>query len=356
MLEHLQQLAVHAFYAGEIEAGRRSCERILAMPGVPRDVAMQTRANRTWYTQTLDELVDCRFQRIDIEPAQPDWSLFNPSLIVHDGQLLGVVRSSNYRIEAGRYVMPADDGQTIRTENILVRYTSDLLPASMSVLAVDYPETGYPVYGLEDCRLRAVNGVLGLSCTARNVAPFDGRCRMAIGAIDLAGSRVTGLRVLDGLKTQEHEKNWMPIEGRGGWLYAANYGGHVVTVDPDPGLAGGYQICRRRAAPQIASEFRGGSQLIPFRDGWLGLVHETAYLPHGRAYEHRFVYFDGGLGLAQISLAFAFRERQAIEFAAGLAAVGDRLVASFGVRDAEAWLVDIAAEDVWQLLSPATSV
>lgn len=355
MIEHLQAIAVHGYYAGEIEAGRRACERILATPSVPFEVAMQTRANRTWYTQSLDELVDCRFQRIDIEPAREGWSLFNPALIVHDGQLLGIVRSSNYRIEAGRYVMPEEDGQTIRTENLLVQYTPDLLPASRSVLAVEYPETGYPVYGLEDCRLRSANGLLGLSCTVRNVAPFDGRCRMAIGAIDRAASRVAGLRVLDGLETQLHEKNWMPIEDRGGWLYAANKDGYTVTVDPDPDMPGGYQICRRRAAPQIASEFRGGSQLVPFRGGWLCLIHETAHLPHGRAYEHRFVWFDHGLGLAKMSPLFAFRERQAIEFAAGLAVMGDRLVASLGVRDAEAWLVEIAAEDVWRLLSPATS-
>jgi hypothetical protein len=356
MIEHLQAIAVHGYYAGEIDAGRRACERILATPDLPPDVDAQARQNRTWYTQSLEELLPCRFLPIDIEPARPNWSLFNPSLIVHDGQLLGVVRSSNYKIQSGQYVMPPADGKTIHTENILVAYAADLLPASTSVLAVEYPETGYPVYGLEDCRLRTANGVLGLSCTVRNVAPFDGRCRIAIGAIDRPGSRVTGLRVLDGLKTQEHEKNWMPIEGRGGWLYASNHSGHVVTVDPDPSLAGGYQICRRRAAPPIAKHFRGGSQLIPFRGGWLSLIHETAYLPQGRVYEHRWVWFDGGLGLAQVSPAFYFLERQAIEFAAGLVAIGDQLVASFGVRDAEAWLVELEAEDVWRLLSPATSV
>jgi hypothetical protein len=355
MLEHLQQLAVHAFYAGEIEAGRRSCERILAMPGVPPEVQMATRCNRSWYVQTLDELVDCRFRQIDIDPAREGWSLFNPTLLHHDGQLIGIVRSSNYRIVDGRYVMPEADGQTIHTENLLVTFTDDLLPASRSVLAVDYPQTGYPVYGLEDCRLRSANGVLSVSATVRNVSPFDGHCRIGIGAVDVANSRVTGLRVIDGLSTQPHEKNWMPIVGRGGWLYACHHDGHVVTVDPDPGLPGGYQMIRRSKSPQIASHFRGGSQLVPWQDGYLALIHETAQLPQGRAYEHRFVFFDSSLAVARLSPSFAFRERQAIEFAAGLTVMGDRLVASFGVRDAEAWIVDLASEDVCHILSPVTS-
>jgi hypothetical protein len=56
-----------------------------------------------------------------------------------------------------------------------------------------------------------------------------------------------------------------------------------------------------------------------------------------------------------MSQPFAFREPRAIEFAAGLAAMGDRIVVSFGVRDAEAWLVEIPADPLWSLLLPVTS-
>lgn len=355
MLEHLQALAVHAFYAGEFDAGRRACERILATPGLPDDVAMATRTNRLWYTPTLDELVATTYQQIDVEPAHEGWSLFNPALTSHAGDLVGIVRSSNYRIVEGQYVMPEADGQTIRTENLLVRFGPDLRPVSRRPLVAEYPRTEYPVDGLEDCRLRHTAGGLGVSATVRNVSPFDGRCRIAVGEIDLATATVTGLRVLDGLTAQEHEKNWMPIEARGGWLYACSHGGHVVTVDADPGMAGGWQLAQRAKAPPIAAEFRGGSQLVRVRDGWLAVIHEVAYLEHRRAYEHRLAWFDANLRLGAVSQPFAFREKQAIEFAAGMARQGDRLVISFGVRDAEAWLVALTEEDAWRLLSPVTS-
>lgn len=355
MLEHLQALSVHAYYAGEIDAGRRACERILSIPGLTAEASMLARQNRLWYTPTLDEMVDTTYRQIAIEPAHEGWSLFNPTLFEHAGQLIGIVRSSNYRIADGKYVMPDEDGGRIRTENLLVCYGDDLEPVSVRPLAVDYPSTTYPVDGLEDCRLRHTKNGIGVSATVRNVAPFDGRCRMAIGDVDLEAATVTGLRVLDGIECQPHEKNWMPIEGRGGWLYACSHGGHVVTVDPDPGLAGGWQICRRSPAPPIAAEFRGGSQLVRFRDGWLAAVHEVAYTDGHRCYEHRFVWFDASLRVAALSPPFAFREVRAIEFAAGMACHGGRVIISFGVRDAEAWLVGVLEDDVWRLLSPVTS-
>jgi hypothetical protein len=355
MLEHLQALATHCYYAGEIDAGRRACERILAIPGLAPEVGMHTRSTRLWYTPTLDELADATFQRVDVEPAHEGWSLFNPALINHAGDLLGIVRSSNYAIVDGRYVMPDEDAGRIRTENLLVRFGPDLLPVSRRRIACDYPQTEYPVDGLEDCRLLYTKTGIGVSATVRNVSPFDGRCRIATGDLDLTTATVTGLKVLDGIDVQMHEKNWMPIEGRGGWLYAASHGGHTVTVDADPNLAGGWQLVQRSAAPAIASEFRGGSQLVRSRDGWLAVIHEVAALEGRRCYEHRLVAFDAALRISGLSPPFAFRESRTIEFVAGMARQGDRLVISFGVRDAEAWLVSITEDDAWRLLSPVTS-
>jgi len=354
MLEHLQALATHCYYAGELDAGRRACERILSIKDVDQQTAQTTRQNRTWYTPAIRELADVQLHRIDVEPAHPGWSLFNPTLLTHGGDLLAIVRSSNYAIRDGRYVIPPADGQTIRTENLLIRFGADSQPVSCRRLAWDYPKTDYPVDGLEDCRLRSTATGVGISATIRNASPFDGRCRIAVGDVDLTAAAVTNLKVLDGLNAQTHEKNWMPIEGRGGWLYACHHGGHVVTVDADPDLAGGWQLVQRAEAPPIASQFRGGSQLIPWRGGYLCLVHEVAHVNGQRTYEHRFVWFDEQLRISRLSQPFWFQARQ-IEFAAGLASLDGRLVASFGVQDAEAWLMTITEEAAWSLLRPVTA-
>ena len=352
--DHLVALSIHAFYAGELDAGRRACERLLAAE-LPEETEHMVRSNRTFYTQTLDELLPCRHQRIDVDPAHDGWSTFNPTIAMHGDRLVGIVRSSNYKIIDGRYEMPACDGGQIKTENILVAFRPDLTVEECRPIKMpEYPKTGYAVTGLEDCRLRCTKIGMGVSATARDVAPFDGRCRIATADLDLGTATLSGLRVLDGLAVQDHEKNWMPFMGeRGGWLYAARHNGHVVTVDPDPLLPGGYQISQRSPAPAIARGFRGGSQLVPFGGGWLGLVHEVALIGDQRAYEHRFIWLDDGLRLAQVSPWFAFREPRSIEFAAGLVQIGDRLVISYGVRDAEAWLVEVPAADLWPHLSPA---
>ena len=121
MIEHLHRVAAHAFHCGEIDVGRRCCERLLRLP-LSAEKEEKVRANRTWYTQTLSDLgVAAEFKQIDVPPARVGWSLFNPSIVSHAGRLLCNVRSSNYAIaEAGNYVIPPDDRETIRTFNGLI--------------------------------------------------------------------------------------------------------------------------------------------------------------------------------------------------------------------------------------------
>ena len=358
--QHLLSLAVSCYYAGEHDTGRRICERLLSEP-MDEHLEHQVRANRTWYTQPLHELAACRYQRFDIEPAHEGWSLFNPTILAHRDRLIAIVRSSNYQIVDGRYVMPESDGQTIRTENLLVDLRDDLTVERVRTIRYpDYPKTDFPVDGFEDCRLRNTLTGIGVSATVRNVAPFDGRCRIATADLDYDEAELRNVRVLSSLQCQEHEKNWMPIEpgpGKfGGWVYAASHDGHTVTADPDPNVAGAYQLRRRRPAPTIAKGFRGGGQVVKWESGWLGVIHEVAHMPTGhRVYEHRFVAWDDAFRLTQISVPFAFRELRAIEFAAGLARIGDRIVVTCGVRDAEAWLVELPATDVRNLLHDAVS-
>jgi hypothetical protein len=143
VIDHDVALCIHAYYADELPAGRRACERLLSQP-LEQATEQMVRANRTYYTQTLDELVACRFVRIDVEPAHEGWSLFNPTVINHAGELVGVVRSSNYRITDGQYVIPPEDGGKIRTQNLLVRFGPDLRPVSCRPLVADYPADQLP--------------------------------------------------------------------------------------------------------------------------------------------------------------------------------------------------------------------
>jgi hypothetical protein len=182
-------------------------------------------------------------------------------------------------------------------------------------------------------------------------AGHDGTCRIGTATAAIHAQQFSGLEVHD-TESGQHEKNWMPILGQRKWLYSCHMNGKVATATPEDGR---WAIELWADAPPIARGFRGGSQLVDVGDGLhLALVHEVAHDKDGRrTYEHRFVAFDSSdWSISAISPAFAFRETRAIEFAAGLAHRVGQLVASFGVRDCEAWLVEMRLSDVLPLLEP----
>jgi len=345
MIEHLHRLAAHAYYCDEHAAGRRACERLLRLPLAP-EREEKVRANRTWYTRPLSDLAAVQLEKITVKPAQPGWSLFNPSIVRHGHDLVVNVRSSNYRIVDGKYQMPPEDQEVIKTRNLLVNVES----GGVQELLADYTSTGFPVTGLEDVRLNSVDGCVVASATVRDLSPHDGTCRIAYGPV--AGNRIESLICHD-TAAGAHEKNWMPILGRPLWLYSCSARGRVCTV-ADTGEA--WTVTAHAESPPVARGFRGGSQLVPL-DGsrWIAAVHEVAFAGR-RIYEHRFVVFDEAAdwAITEVSPPFAFRETRTIEFCAGLARDGDDLVASFGVNDAEAWLARVPVADITTILEPAT--
>lgn len=350
---HLHQLAAVAWHCGALELGRDACAQLLRRP-LPPPQERIVRRNRTWYTQPLEDLAAVTFQRLDVDPAHPGWSTFNPTILATPAGFLAVVRSSNYAIVDGRYQIHNDD-QTIRTTNLLVDLDDDFRPRSRREIRLDYQATAYPVAGLEDCRLNASADHLTLSGTIRNLAPLDGTCRIATATLDLETATAHGL-TCPATPPGRHEKNWMPLVGDRRFLYASNDDGHVATATLE---GDAWKITRGATAPHEARAYRGGGQLVPTPTPglWLGLVHEVAVDDDGRRiYEHRFVSYSepNGFAIAGTSPPFYFREHRAIEFAAGLARKGRRLVASFGVRDAEAWLVELELDQVLHTLTPAT--
>lgn len=341
-VEHDIALLHHCYYVGEFDAGRRAAERLLAQTLTP-EVEQRVRANRTFYTQTLAELGPVEFRPIDIKPARPDWSLFNPTLLWFDNKLFGLVRSSNYKMEGMRYIIPPEDGKLIRTQNILVTYDANFRITSAVPLAdPNYEKTSFPVDGLEDCRLYFSGADLCVSATLRNCAPHDGRCRIGTAKIDLASNTLRDLEVLE-TPAQQHEKNWMPVIGQNYWLYSCNSANKTLLARRENAA---WKLLDVGTTPALTRSFRGGTQLVPFSGGYLCAIHEVTIADNNRTYEHRFVWFDAQLRLRKVGAPFYFRNKRRIEFAAGLAVVDDRVVLSFGCQDAEAWLAIIPTATV----------
>jgi tetratricopeptide (TPR) repeat protein len=339
-------VAISGFYVGDPASkvnGRRSAEKCVRA----RPTDERVRANWAFYALPAAEMFTDYSQRpIDITTVDP-WSPYNPSVHYEPGTTATrgaknrgrwrcVVRTSNYKIINGNYLTP--DNNIIYTRNFLLELDDDL-STKRSVEMIDkteIPRSAYPCHGFEDCRLFRHGGKL---CFTSTVCDFDldraweGPREIVLGELnaDYAIVRATPLR---GPWTARAQKNWMPIADTGRFLYATSPdGGKQATVLELDGnvvkpIADGTRLDHGR--------LRGGSQLVRTPHGWLAIVHDVAWPGgNGRIYLHRFVMLDDGFQITGMTDPFYF-EHRGVEFCAGLAYDGKRLVASFGVDDQRA--------------------
>jgi Uri superfamily endonuclease len=101
---------------------------------------------------------------------------------------------------------------------------------------------------------------------------------------------------------------------------------------------------------------RGGTQLIRVGDdAWLGIGHEMMFVEKRKYYWHVWYLVDsrGKLKAASAPMKLA---PNGIEFAAGMAIDGDRVVVSFGVDDMECKIGETSLAAVLEKLTVVTGV
>jgi len=347
-VEHDLAIATHAYYVGELDAGLRSCERLLSA-SLDNNTESLVKRNRVFYMKTLSEYVPVSYGKVNIEPAFPGWSLFNPSLLHREnGQYLLMVRSSNYQYNNGNYIMPEVDRRVIKTKSILCEIDENLTIKSRALIRdPDYLKNGYGVDGLEDARLFEINGRVHVSATARNVCPYDGNCRIAMSRISDDLTSYEHPEIISKTLVR-HEKNWMPILGSKNpkWLYSSGFDGKSSTVES---VKGELVYSHHPSPAKITNLFRGGSQLIKINESYYGIIHEVAEFERSRVYSHRFIRTNSEFAITGFSIPFYIKEPRTIEFAAGMMRMNDDIIISFGVMDAEAWVARLSIHDLTRL-------
>jgi len=331
--------AISSFYSGHKADGRNFAEQ--AVSYWPNDERL--RSNRAFCSQSASDLFG--FQARDIEfTAETGWSASNPSICVHEDRLRCIVRTVNYKLTDGNYV--TSDG-IIRTRNFLLDL-DDKFKTLGIVEMVDRTgdeRSAFPVRGFEDARLFSWNNQWWASATVRDFTDH-GRPEIALLQIDADGSIVRA-EPLRGPWSVHIQKNWMPIvtSNTAKFIYATSLDGDVGTTmifdlveTADPGASPRYSVQPPAAATYGHGRLRGGSQAVRVDGGWIFVVHDVAFPGgSGRIYLHRFVFIDDKLQLVSMTDPFYF-EKLGIEFCAGLAQVGDKLVASYAVNDGSARL------------------
>lgn len=240
----------------------------------------------------------------EVERLAPGRVSFNPSIVVHRGELIVSLRRAN-----------AD------AKLVIARLGDDWRMQDPHVAAEAIAPSG-----IEDARLISYRDRLMFSATVHRLSP-DWRCKIVVGSLDEAGDVARA----DVQPTRKVEKNWMPcVDGE-----ALRF---VYSMEPLQVVEWDQSVHRTVPSawdlPGATGVLRGGSQLLPFEEGWLAVVHERS----ARGYVHRFARFDRELRRFAVGPCWYFTQPDTIEFCCGAAWWRGQLVLTFGVADRTAHL------------------
>jgi predicted GH43/DUF377 family glycosyl hydrolase len=295
--------------------------------------------------------------------------LMNPSVYVDNGKVIMNLRHCQYTIyhaEKGIfehqygplvYLNPEND-ITLTTKNFFCE-----LDEKMNIVKSTKVDTSKldvkPIWefiGLEDARVVRWSGKLYL-CGVRRDTTTNGVGRMELSEIEVSADSVKEISRVridaPAPNTSYCEKNWMPILDKPYHFIKWTNPTEVVKADPVTGACETVVLQELNAG--YSGNIRGGSQVIPWEDGYLCLNHITylfkSELQRKNArYRHVFTKLDKDFKIQKVSKEFSFMEGE-IEFACGMAQLNDDLLITFGFQDNASFLLKTPKKIVENLLN-----
>ena len=202
-------------------------------------------------------------------------------------------------------------------------------------------------HGLEDARLVKWRGKFYLSGTLRDYNT-GGMGRITLFELDNRWEEVNHF-ILEGTRNDCSycEKNHMCVIDKP-FTYVASTDPTVVYKADLSSLRlnfikGTSGMC---IGTQMLGSYRGSSQAVPYKDGYLAVVHHSEKDEKGQYhYYHHFAIWDKDFNLKRISQPYKF-EGGIIEFCCGLAIKDEYAYITYSVMDAGASIVKIPLEDI----------
>jgi hypothetical protein len=300
--------------------------------------------------------------------------LMNPSIIVHKGKLIVNVRCTNYLFYHSEkknfahpwgpltYLHPEDD-MKLRTENFYCE-----LDDNYNITRVNHVDTSKldkePIWdfvGLEDARLAEWNGKLYMTGVRRDTNT-TGQGRMELSEIEVLDNEVIEVaRTRIGAPGNDKsycEKNWMPVMDQDFTYVKWCNPTEVVLADINKSKAETIYMSDKRmfsGNPKGLTEPRGGSQVIPFGDYYIALVHEVD-LFKGEArvkdgvYRHRFIVWDRNWDVVKFSEDFSILGGHT-EFSCGMCHYEGKILIVFGFQDNAAYLLEVPYTTIEKFLN-----
>ena len=282
--------------------------------------------------------------------------LMNPSILIDNGKVLVNLRQVNYTFYHSEeklfqhpygpltYVHPENDIH-LRTWNYYLELNDAYeIKRYCQVDTSAFPDKElWDFVGLEDARIFRWDGKLYLSGVRRDEDTVGtGRMELCEIVVDSnTVKQVSQLRIQPPLDPNSYcEKNWMPILDKPYHYIKWSNPTEVVKINPNTGTS--EQIFTDKKNP-IDGYPRGGSQVIPWKDGYVAITHEVDLFNSevGRkdaVYYHRVLFWDKKFRLQKWSKKFIITGGH-VEFCVGLAIHNGSMLMTFGFQDNAAYLL-----------------
>lgn len=300
--------------------------------------------------------------------------LCNPSVINYRNEIYVNVRLVNYTLyhsigakhwqdEGGKfpsrwgpitYVHPEDDPR-LCTDNYFGRWRGNETNLNKIDMALN-KDTIWKFAGLEDGRLVCWDDMFFITGVRRDTTE-NGQGRMELSQlINLNGvpKEISRLRVEHPTDPNRYcEKNWMPVKDMPYHYIMDANPTRLVKVNKENGNS---QIVNISPEIPIPTSMRGGSQVIPYKDGYFCVVHDTNWWRFENRckenkdaiYSHRLVYWDKDWNIQKVSQQFSFMNEQ-IGFCCGMDRLDDTFYITFGFEDNSAHMLEVKCDvlDEW---------
>lgn len=295
----------------------------------------------------------------------------NPS-IFDDGEKIYVsLRNVNYMLYQNLnkkyqtyygemvYVTP-DSDNNLRTRNYLANYNLDdntIFTYNEIDTSEFDTEPKWSFIGHEDIRLVRWNNKLYATGCRRDVKE-TGESRMELSEInEVTGEELSRIRIkAPGNNTSYCEKNWMPILDKPFHYVKWTNPTEVVKVNPENGDC--ETLFVKEQDQQKINTFRalrGSSQVIPYNNGYIALVHEVdLYLNElerkEAQYYMKFVVFDNEFNIVNTSDEFKFLNFS-IEFTNGLMYKNNYFYIPFSIMDNISFILKVPEHIVYNFIN-----
>lgn len=292
-------------------------------------------------------------------PETKNWSGFNPSICRGgDGRLGMLVRSSNYVFDSNTKTVVLVEGGIILNKLFFCYINEETLEPE-DIREITEIRSPMPLRrGVEDARLYWRKG--GWEFTGVVLESHTPLARLWTFSLDLETNSADFIEILNAPDPKKIEKNWMMPADRPSPYFDFLYNSKSVYKDGE--------ILPIDGAPDGQEWLRGGSQLLWDGDGYISINHKVKQVSkyvynvntfgmeyrHVRNYKHVFCKHDEHGKLIAMSDEFVFKEI-GIEYAAGMAVVGDNYIISYGVWDVASAIAVIPIERVRSMLRPAAA-